>query len=90
MNQSRFGPWLAIAIGTLYFVLPLIATFEFSLRLRRGANTADSSDCSMNCALSGRGDTEGKTVSVSRRGTESRWAVNPRRSRISKSASALA
>jgi len=36
MKQSRIGPWLAIAIGTLYFVVPLIATFEFSLRLRRG------------------------------------------------------
>jgi putative spermidine/putrescine transport system permease protein len=36
MKQSRIGPWLAIAIGTVYFVVPLIATFEFSLRLRRG------------------------------------------------------
>lgn len=36
MKQSRLGPWLAIVIGTLYFVVPLIATFEFSLRLRRG------------------------------------------------------
>lgn len=36
MRRSRLGPWLAIAIGTLYFLLPLIATFEFSLRLKRG------------------------------------------------------
>ncbi|WP_028535976.1 ABC transporter permease [Paludibacterium yongneupense] len=32
---SRAGAWLAIALGSLYFLLPLIATFEFSLRMRR-------------------------------------------------------
>jgi len=42
MKQSRFGAWLAIAIGTVYFVLPLIATFEFSLRLRRGEYSFDA------------------------------------------------
>jgi len=42
MKQSRFGPWLAIAIGTLYFVVPLIATFEFSLRMRRGEYSFDA------------------------------------------------
>ena len=36
MKRSRLGPWLAIAIGTAYFLIPLIATFEFSLRMRRG------------------------------------------------------
>jgi putative spermidine/putrescine transport system permease protein len=36
MKRSRLGPWLAIAIGTSYFLIPLIATFEFSLRMRRG------------------------------------------------------
>ena len=36
MKSSRFGPWVAIAIGTAYFLIPLIATFEFSLRMRRG------------------------------------------------------
>ncbi|MGH6882701.1 ABC transporter permease [Hypericibacter sp.] len=42
MKQSRFGPWLAIAIGALYFIVPLIATFEFSLRLRRGEYSFDA------------------------------------------------
>jgi putative spermidine/putrescine transport system permease protein len=29
MRSSRLGPWLAIAIGAVYFLVPLIATFEF-------------------------------------------------------------
>ena len=37
MKRSRLGPRLAIAIGTAYFLIPLIATFEFSLRMQRGA-----------------------------------------------------
>src|SRR3984957_9960082 len=36
MRSSRLGPWLAIAIGAIYFLVPLIATFEFSLRMKRG------------------------------------------------------
>ncbi len=28
--------WIVVALGALYFLLPLIATFEFSLRLKRG------------------------------------------------------
>jgi len=36
MKSSRLGPWLAVAIATIYFVVPLIATFEFSLRMKRG------------------------------------------------------
>jgi putative spermidine/putrescine transport system permease protein len=42
MKQSRFGAWLAMAVGTVYFILPLIATFEFSLRLRRGEYSFDA------------------------------------------------
>jgi len=42
MKKSRVGPWIAIAIGTLYFLVPLIATFEFSMRIRRGAYTFDA------------------------------------------------
>lgn len=34
MKQSRFGAWLAIFLGSLYFIVPLIGTFEFSLRMR--------------------------------------------------------
>jgi putative spermidine/putrescine transport system permease protein len=36
MKSSRLGPWLAVAVATIYFVVPLIATFEFSLRMKRG------------------------------------------------------
>ena len=35
MKRSTIGPWLAMAIAVLYFIVPLIATFEFSLRLKR-------------------------------------------------------
>lgn len=42
MKQSRFGSWLAIVLGTLYFVVPLIGTFEFSLRMRRGEYSFDA------------------------------------------------
>lgn len=36
MKTNRLGHWLAILFGTLYFVVPLAATFEFSLRKIRG------------------------------------------------------
>lgn len=36
MKTSKIGPWIAFGLGTLYFIIPLIATFEFSLRLKRG------------------------------------------------------
>jgi putative spermidine/putrescine transport system permease protein len=42
MKRSRFGPWLAVAVGALYFLVPLIATFEFALRIRRGQYTFDA------------------------------------------------
>ena len=42
MKRSRFGPWLAMILGTLYFVVPLIGTFEFSLRMRRGEYSFDA------------------------------------------------
>jgi putative spermidine/putrescine transport system permease protein len=42
MKQNRFGHWLAITLGTLYFVVPLIATFEFSLRIRREGYSFDA------------------------------------------------
>ena len=34
--MSRIWAWLALAVGMIYFFLPLIATFEFSLRMQRG------------------------------------------------------
>ncbi len=36
MKSSRLLAWTAIAIGVFYFIVPLIGTFEFSLRMRRG------------------------------------------------------
>jgi putative spermidine/putrescine transport system permease protein len=42
MRAEKFGAWLALALGTIYFLLPLIATFEFSLRIRRGAYSFDA------------------------------------------------
>lgn len=36
MKSNRLGHWLAIVIGMLYFLVPLAATFEFSLRKVRG------------------------------------------------------
>ena len=42
MRQSAFGSWVAIAIGAAYFLIPLIGTFEFSLRMRRGQYSLDA------------------------------------------------
>ncbi len=42
MKRSRIGPWIALIFGATYFVVPLIATFEFSLRIRRGQYTFDA------------------------------------------------
>lgn len=36
MKKSHFWSWLWIIIGTLYFLIPLIATFIFSLRAKKG------------------------------------------------------
>lgn len=36
MRRFRFWQWVAIAFAALYLIVPLIATFEFSLRLLRG------------------------------------------------------
>jgi putative spermidine/putrescine transport system permease protein len=36
MKGEKIGAWLALAVGTAYFLIPLIATFEFSLRIKRG------------------------------------------------------
>ncbi|HEY2888983.1 MAG TPA: ABC transporter permease [Dongiaceae bacterium] len=42
MKQSRWGAWIAIGIGVVYCLIPLIATFEFSLRMRRGEYSFDA------------------------------------------------
>lgn len=36
MKQSRLIPWIGVIFGATYFLVPLIATFEFSLRMQRG------------------------------------------------------
>jgi putative spermidine/putrescine transport system permease protein len=36
MKSSKLSPWIAVTLGTLYFIVPLVATFEFSLRMKRG------------------------------------------------------
>lgn len=36
MNRGRFWAWVAILFGALYFLLPLVGMFEFSLRMKRG------------------------------------------------------
>lgn len=35
MKRSTVGPWIVTIFGALYFIVPLIGTFEFSLRLKR-------------------------------------------------------
>lgn len=42
MKSERFWAWLVFGIGAAYFILPLIATFEFSLRMRRGEYSFDA------------------------------------------------
>ena len=42
MKPSRVWAWLALAVGILYFVLPLLGTIEFSLRMRRGVYSLDA------------------------------------------------
>jgi len=42
MKMTKFFAWLAIAIGVIYFFVPLLGTFEFSLRMRRGEYSFDA------------------------------------------------
>jgi putative spermidine/putrescine transport system permease protein len=41
-KESRLGAWIAMLVGASYFLIPLIATFEFSLRMRRGEYSFDA------------------------------------------------
>jgi putative spermidine/putrescine transport system permease protein len=36
MRSGRFWAWVTFVLGACYFFIPLIATFEFSLRMKRG------------------------------------------------------
>lgn len=40
--MTRVWSWIALALGVLYFALPLIGTVEFSLRKRRGEYSLDA------------------------------------------------
>nr|WP_316655084.1 ABC transporter permease [uncultured Gellertiella sp.] len=42
MKKNTLGAWAIILFGASYFVLPLIATFEFSMRMRRGEYSFDA------------------------------------------------
>lgn len=42
MKRASVGPWVVIIFGALYFIVPLLATFEFSLRKRRGVYSFDA------------------------------------------------
>ena len=42
MKRGHPGAWAAVALGGLYFLTPLVATFEFSLRMRRGVYSFDA------------------------------------------------
>lgn len=42
MKINRIWSWIFLALGVLYFALPLIGTFEFSLKMRRGVYSLDS------------------------------------------------
>jgi putative spermidine/putrescine transport system permease protein len=42
MRAGRFWAWLTFAVGAAYFFLPLIATMEFSMRMRRGVYSFDA------------------------------------------------
>ncbi|MCV2446825.1 ABC transporter permease [Paracoccus sp. DMF] len=40
--MKRLWSWAALTLGALYFLLPLIGTIEFSLRMRRGEYSLDA------------------------------------------------
>jgi putative spermidine/putrescine transport system permease protein len=42
MKANRWWAWATFAVGALYFFIPLIATLEFSMRMRRGVYSFDA------------------------------------------------
>ena len=42
MRRGKLWAWIVFALGALYFLLPLIATVQFSLSIRRDAITLDA------------------------------------------------
>ncbi len=42
MKQNRIWAWIIVALAAIYFFVPLLATFIFSLRMRRGTLSFDA------------------------------------------------
>lgn len=42
MKRNNLWAWIVFGLGAAYFLLPLLATFEFSLRIRREGYTLDA------------------------------------------------
>src|SRR4051812_34486704 len=42
MRGGRFWAWVVFILGAAYFFIPLIATLEFSMRMRRGVYSFDA------------------------------------------------
>lgn len=42
MTRAKLWAWFWFILGALYFILPLVGTFEFSLRARRGVLSFDA------------------------------------------------
>ncbi len=42
MKTGKFWAWVTFGVGAAYFFIPLIATFEFSMRMRRGVYSFDA------------------------------------------------
>ncbi len=45
MTQQRLGAWLAVILGTTYFLVPLYATLHFSRQAKRDLEPARLSEC---------------------------------------------
>jgi len=42
MKANKFWPWFIVILGAAYFIVPLVATFIFSLRMRRNELSFDA------------------------------------------------
>lgn len=42
MKSNKLWSWIIFSLGALYFIVPLYATFDFSLKIRRNAITFDA------------------------------------------------
>ena len=42
MKRSRLWAWIVFGLGALYFIVPLLATLDFSLKIRKEGYTLDA------------------------------------------------